>query len=386
MSGARTERPTPRRLAEARRRGEVAVSRELTGAAGLVAGLALVAATAPWWFTALAGEVRGGLSAALRPDLLPSAALHSAALAVLRLSAPPLLAALVVALAVGLLQTGGLLSAAPLAPRLERLDPARGLVRLFSGERLTTLGLSLLKAALVLALAAASWSPAAAALSQLPRAVAPERAVGALLWPLAGRLGALLLGFGALDLLLARWRHERRLRMSRDELRRELREQEGDPALRAERRHAHRALAEAAPLARATCLVVNPTHVAVALHHRRGSGEAPRVLAKGTGAAAARLRAQARRAAIPIVRDPPLARALHRLAEVGDEIPEELYDAAAAVLAHLHGAPPDSPPCAQPDSPHDAPPDASPSAPPDAPLDSLPSPSAPPGARPPESA
>jgi type III secretion protein U len=128
--------------------------------------------------------------------------------------------------------------------------------------------------------------------------------------------------------------------MSRDEVRREAREDEGDPRHRAERRRIHRALAEAAPLARATCLGVNPTHLAVALHHQRGSGEAPRVLAKGHGAAAARLRSLARRAGVPVVRDPPLARALHRLAEVGDEIPEELYDAAAAVLAHLHGVSP----------------------------------------------
>jgi flagellar biosynthesis protein FlhB len=340
VSGARTERPTPKRLAEARRRGEVAVSRELTGAAGLVAGLALVAASTPWWFSALAGELRGGLAAALRPDQPTGAALHLAALAVLRLSAPPLLATLAAALVVGLLQTGGLLSTASLAPRLDRLDPVRGLGRVLSGARLATLGLGLLKAALVMALVAASWRSAAASLAQLPRSVAPERVAAAMLWPLAGRLGALLLGFGALDLLMVRLRHQRRLRMSRDEVRRELREQEGDPAHRAERRRAHRALAEAAPLARATCLVVNPTHVAVALHHRRGDGEAPRVLAKGTGAAAARLRALARRAGVPIVRDPPLARALHRLAEVGDEIPEELYDAAAAVLAHLHGAPP----------------------------------------------
>jgi flagellar biosynthesis protein FlhB len=83
--------------------------------------------------------------------------------------------------------------------------------------------------------------------------------------------------------------------------------------------------------------VVNPTHLAVALHHHRGSGEAPRVLAKAAGVAAAQLRSRARRAGVPIVRDPPLARALHRLTEVGDEIPEELYDAAAAVLVHLHG-------------------------------------------------
>jgi type III secretion protein U len=344
MSGGRTERPTPKRLAEARRRGEVAVSRELTGAAGLVAGLALVAASTPWWFSGLAGVVRGGLAAALRADQPPASALQAAGLAVLRFSAPPLLAALAVALLIGLLQTGGLLSAAPLAPRLERLDPVRGLGRVFSGARLATLGLGLLKAALVLALAVASWRAAAASLSQLPRSVAPERAVAALLGPLAARLAVLLLGFGLLDLLLVRWRHLRRLRMSREEVRREHREQEGDPARRAERRSAHRALAEAAPVARATCLVVNPTHVAVALQHQRGGGEAPRVLAKGTGAAAARLRAQARRAGVPVVRDPPLARALYRLAEVGEEIPEELYDAAAAVLAHLHGAPPPVPP------------------------------------------
>jgi flagellar biosynthesis protein FlhB len=83
--------------------------------------------------------------------------------------------------------------------------------------------------------------------------------------------------------------------------------------------------------------VVNPTHVAVALVHRRDQGDAPRVVAKGTGVAARRLRSEARRAGVPVVHDVPLARALHRLAEVGDEIPEELYDAAAAVLAILYG-------------------------------------------------
>jgi type III secretion protein U len=77
--------------------------------------------------------------------------------------------------------------------------------------------------------------------------------------------------------------------------------------------------------------------VAVALHHDRDAGDAPRVLAKGAGLAAARIRSAARRAGVPIVRDVPLARALHGLAEVGEEIPEELYDAAAAVLAHLYG-------------------------------------------------
>jgi type III secretion protein U len=340
MSGERTERPTPRRLAEARRRGEVAVSRELTGAISLLAGLATLAACGHWWFAALAGELRGGLVASLAAGREPAGALFQAAMTVCRLSALPVLAAWGAALVTGALQTGGHFSLAPVAPRLERVDPFAGLARLFSPARLAALGLGLLKAGLVMAAALHGWRTTAAALARLPSSEATRPAMAALLWPLAWRLCALLLLLAGADLLRVRWRHRRRLGMSRDEVRREAKEDEGDPRHRAERRRVHRALAEAAPVARASCLVVNPTHVAVALHHRRGSGEAPRVLAKGTGEAAARLRSQARRAGVPIIRDPPLARALHRLAEVGDEIPEELYDAAAAVLAHLHGAPP----------------------------------------------
>jgi type III secretion protein U len=340
MSGGRTERPTPRRLAEARRSGEVPVSRELTGAVSLLAGLAALAACGPWWFAGLAGELRGGLLAALAPDGAPGGVLVAAAVTVLRLSALPALAALAAAAVAGTLQTGGLLSLAPLAPRFDRLDPVRGFTRLFSSARLVGLGLGLLKALLVAAVALRGWRATASTLAQLPRTESLGVALAALLWPLAWRLGGVLLLLGGADLLLVRRRHRRRLRMSREEVRREAREDDGDPRHKAERRRVHRALAEAAPVGRATCLVVNPTHVAVALHHQRGSGQAPRVLAKGTGEAAARLRSQARRAGVPIVRDPPLARALHRLAGVGDEIPEELYDAAAAVLAHLHGGAP----------------------------------------------
>jgi len=317
----------------------VAVSRELVGASSLLAGLGALASGGPWLFASLAGEVRGGLIAALAAERPPADWLVSAAVTVLRLSALPALAALTAALASGALQTGGLCTLEPLAPRLARIDPVRGLARLFSLARLTDLGLGISKALLVAAAALHGWRTTAAALAQLPRSEVPGLALGALLWPLAWRLAAVILLLAGADWLLVRWRLHRRLRMSRDQVRREAREDAGDPSLRAERRRIHRALAATAPLARATCLIVNPTHVAVALHHRPGSGEAPRILAKGSGASAARLRSLARRAGIPIVSDPPLARALHRLAEVGDEIPEELYDAAAAVLAHLHGAP-----------------------------------------------
>lgn len=132
--------------------------------------------------------------------------------------------------------------------------------------------------------------------------------------------------------------------MSREEVARERRDDDGEPRMKLERRRLHRALAAAVPLRRATCLVVNPTHVAVALHHRDGADDAPTVIAKAMGEAAARLRAEARRTGVPVVEDVGLARALFRLAEIGDEIPEELYDAAAAILVHLHRTFPEPPP------------------------------------------
>jgi flagellar biosynthesis protein FlhB len=140
------------------------------------------------------------------------------------------------------------------------------------------------------------------------------------------------------DLALARWRHGRALRMTWPELVRDLREDEGDPRLRSERRRRHGDLLARERLPRAACLGVNPTHLAVVLGHRRGSDEAPVVLAKRRGAAAVSLRRQARRAGLPVVPDAALARALWRLAEVGESIPEELYEAAAVVLARVHGA------------------------------------------------
>jgi flagellar biosynthesis protein FlhB len=144
---------------------------------------------------------------------------------------------------------------------------------------------------------------------------------------------------GAADLLLSRLRLARALRMTRAEVERDLREDEGDPRWRAERRRSH---ADPPPLGappRPVCVVVNPTRIAVALGHRRGSDEAPVVLAKRAGPAAASLRREARRSGLPVVRDAALARALWSLAEVGESIPEELYDAAAAVLASVYALP-----------------------------------------------
>lgn len=343
MSAGRTEPPTPRRLREARRRGEVARRAELSGAAALAAGLAALLATAPRIGAALAAAVRGGLAVAVAADADPVAVVRAGLADVARASAVPCLAALAGGAVAGALQVGLAFAPEALRPRLARVDPVRGLRRLLAPSRLVDVALGLAQAAAIVALVAAWARGLAGSVAALPRAGAPA------LWAVAPAFGGLAIRLAACAALagagawaLARRRHLRALRMTPDEVRRERRDDEGDPHVRGERRRLHRAALEAGPVARATCVVVNPTHVAVALRHDRFGDAAPRVLAKGTGDAAARIRSAARRAGVPVVRDVALARALFRLAEVGEEIPESLYDAAAAVLVHLYGLRPEA--------------------------------------------
>jgi flagellar biosynthesis protein FlhB len=317
----------------------VATGRALGAAAAIGAGLLA------------AGAMEG---AAARPARLLAAAIRTASAAepstggalegALRegvaLCAPPALAAAAAALAAGLLQTGGLLAPGALRWRWDRLDPAAGLRRAAAPGAVAT---GLLQAALAAAapgVAAAALAGLAPALAAAPR-LGAGGAAGLLLRAaaaVAGPLLALLAAAGAAELLLARRRLARSLRMTRDEVARDLREDEGDPHVRGERRRRHAEPPAGGVPRRAACVVVNPTRIAVALGHRRGSDEPPVVLAKRLGAQAAALRRVARRAGVPVVRDPDLARALWRLAEVGEAIPEELFEAAAAVLAAVYAA------------------------------------------------
>jgi type III secretion protein U len=319
-------------------------SRELAGAAALLGGLAALAAAAPLAAAGMARSLRQGLSS-LETASATASLLRAAAWDVARWSLPAAAAALLAGALASLALAGPGLSPEALRPRWDRIDPAAGLRRLLSPGQAALALLGLLKAAALVAVALAWLRAAAAGLSGLPRA-GPAGLLRAapLLFDLALRLAAASLAFGLGDAALARWRHLRSLRMTRDEVRREQKDDEGDPLHRAERRRRHRALLEAGPVARATVVVVNPSHLAVALRHARGSPDAPRVVAKGAGRDAAAIRSAARRSGVPIVRDVPLARALHRLAEVGDEIPEELYDAAAALLVQLYRPRPEDSP------------------------------------------
>lgn len=326
----KTEDPTPRRLRKAREEGDSPVSAALVQGLGFVAAVAI----APAAVGAAAARVAELVPRAIRE---PGAPLSSVELAreVVLLCAPLLAAVALVSLVTGFVQTGGMVSWKKLSPELGKLDPVKGLGSLVSGTRLLSLARSLIGAALVAWLAVRllkTFAPDVA--NTVGDAQAGMVAAGAL----ARRLGwiAALIGLAlaALDVLVVRRSWLKRHRMSKDEVRREHKESEGDPELKAARQRAHQQMLASATIAavrEATVLVVNPTHLATALSYREEEDEAPRVVAKGEGDLARQMIEAAHQYGVPVVRDVPLARALSEL-EPGDEIPEALYEAVAEIL------------------------------------------------------
>ena len=333
-SQERSEAPTPRRRQKARERGLVARS---PGAIALASvGSAALAVDASWRWTGAYLASLLARSPALPSD--PSVAWAHAQLAgLLERTALPVAvvlgAATAGAVVVGVAQVG-------IAPRLPsvqwaRLDPLAGARRLLGGRALGELAKAGLLILLVGDVLLGSLERLAGALAGIDGA----RAQWAVIGQEVRHLSAMLLGLGTVlagaDYLLQRWRVERELRMTRQEMREELRETEGDPFWRARRRARARALARVRMMRqveRATVVVTNPTEVALALRYD-ATTPAPVVVAKGRWHMAERIRALASQRGIPIVPNPPLARALYAACEVGQAIPPRLYAAVAAVLS-----------------------------------------------------
>ncbi|MCS7172040.1 MAG: EscU/YscU/HrcU family type III secretion system export apparatus switch protein [Armatimonadetes bacterium] len=338
MASQRTEPATPRRRQEARRRGQVARSHDLTQGAALLAAVATGALALPGGFGAYAEYTRRVLSSP-DPHQLP-ALVAEGVVAAVWLMGPVVGAALAAGLAAGVAQTGGLFSGKPLEPSLDRLNPLRALERLFSLRSVVEGLKALLKVA---AVAVAVWGPLQKAVLETPPAILSPSAlavwIGRTVYAVALR-GAIALAFlGGLDYLYQRFEHERALRMTKQEVREELRETEGDPLVRSRQRARARELARRRMLrdvARATVVVTNPVHVAVALRYAPREAPAPVVVAKGARKMADRIREEAVRHRVPVVENPPLAWALYRGVALGRMIPPALYHAVAELLAALY--------------------------------------------------
>ncbi|HZR03916.1 MAG TPA: flagellar biosynthesis protein FlhB [Burkholderiales bacterium] len=340
----RTEPASQRRLEQARARGQVPRSLELsTFAVLLAAGIGLMA-LGPIVLRALTEVMRSGLTldraAAFDPGQLGSRLFHGAAAALTGISPWFLLVALVAILAPMLL-SGWLFTLQALQPDFSRLNPIAGLRRILSLQGLIQLAKAVLKAALIGGVAAwVVWSQRSEMLTLSNEALEPGlRHLGHMLgFTFLVVAGALVLVV-VIDVPFQMWDHARQLRMTKDEVRQEFRETEGDPQIKSRIRALQREAARRRMMAevpKADVVVTNPDHFAVALRYAQSRGGAPRVVAKGSMLIAERIVALARDAQVPVLRAPPLARALFAHGQIGQEIPAALYTAVAEVLAWVY--------------------------------------------------
>lgn len=342
QGGEKTEQPTAKRLREARKRGQIAKSQDLTSAVLFVAAILVL------W---LAGDFMVGHLAALMRDSLTRAAAEGGkldgAFALRRLNdgvlsmafalAPFLLTLFVAGGLVAYLQVGSIFAFESIKPNLEKIDLAKNFQQKFLKSRsYIELGKTIVKL-VVAAVVAASvlWG---ARLDLIRLTHAPLAAIAGftttIVFEIGVKVGVAFLLLGALDWFLQRFLHSKEMRMTKQEVKEEHKETEGNPHVKSARRQMHRQIMMESMMAavrRADVVVVNPTHIAVALRYDRETMGAPQIVAKGAELMAAKMREIARAAEIPVMRDVPLARAMYEL-EIDDEVPEELYESIAVVL------------------------------------------------------
>jgi len=346
MSQERTEKPTAKRLGDARVKGQVARSRDLAMAAASIAATIALAK--------LGGRLINGLAEHLASDLahfgdaplkeisagdINARVIHGAGLIAL-LVGPIAIATMVVGVGTLGMQGGWVFAPSALQPSFAKLNPANGLKRLTMKQS----GIETLKALIsVSVIAYLTWWVVGAFVPQAPQLawLTPFAAAtlawshtDTLLWRVAWALAVLAIG----DYALQKYRFLSSLKMTKQEVKDEHRMMEGSPENKRRVRRAQFAMMRRRMMkdvARATVVITNPTHFAVALEYRRDTMAAPMVLAKGADHVALRIREEARAHGVPIVENKPLAQALYRTAEIGQTIPGPLFGAVAEVLAYL---------------------------------------------------
>jgi flagellar biosynthetic protein FlhB len=343
MPGDRTEQATPHHREKARKDGDLLHSRELTASTGMLAGVLALGVFGSHllssWHDTFAGFLALGTSRGWEAGNqgLTLVAARRLAMAVLTPVAMVMAAVAAAALTAGVIQTGGVsIHPGSIGFKFERISPLTNAKNLFSLRAASRLGKSLLPVALLSVFAV---QRIARQLAIPPFSTARLELLGADVFGLLQAAAWLLFGWAAIDYLLE-WRsRETRLRMSKEDLREEMKETEGSPQIRSRIRGLQRQMRRRkvkADVSRAAVVLTNPTHYAVALGFDFATMDAPRVLAKGRNLLAEEIKAEARWAGVPIVENPPLARSLYRSVEVGQAIPVDLYAAVAAILAYLY--------------------------------------------------
>jgi len=339
----KTEEPTQRRLEQAREKGQVARSQEINHWFMI---LALTLLIALFGGTVMRGIMQSLIGFIEHPHAISLDAmqlrevLSTTAFDLLTVISLPLAVTFIAALAAGLVQNGFIVSTESLRPKLEKVSPLRGLKRLFSVRSLVDFIKGVVKITIVAAVVAVLLWPSFAAVPNVAALSAEQ--VLALLQTLATRtlIGVLsvMTVIAVLDFLFQKQQHMKQLRMSKQELKEEFKQSEGDPMIKARLRQirterARRRMMSSVP--EADVVITNPTHYAIALKYDPQTMEAPRVVAKGMDSLALRMREIAEENGIPVVENPPLTRALYEVVDIDQEIPPEHYKAVAEVIGYV---------------------------------------------------
>ncbi|WP_018132545.1 flagellar biosynthesis protein FlhB [Effusibacillus pohliae] len=344
FAGEKTEKPTPRKLQEARKKGQIPKSPELSSALILLGSILALKLMGGFYIDNLLGYLKTSFTTNLFFSLTEGNA-HQLFLDSLLMTARLALPILGVVFAVGFLavflQVGGVFTLEPITPKLEKLNPLQGLQRIFSQRSLIELLKSLLKVGLIGYLAYGTIAGEIGQLSNLTRMDIRGilAVVGDMMFAVLWKCAFLLLVLAVFDYLYQRYEHERSLRMSKQELKEEFKKTEGNPTIKSKIKERQRALAMRRMMhdvPKADVVITNPTHFAVAIQYDGERMEAPVVLAKGTDELAQRIKQVARENGVTLVENKPLAQTLYKTVEIGEMIPQELFQAVAEVLAYVY--------------------------------------------------
>ncbi len=343
-SGQKTEKPTPKKLEKAKEEGQVAKSQELNSAFTLFASFFILYALFGSILQSLSGKMTFFLSLNGIPDITLDNSytiLLDAFIYIIRLVAPVMLAAAIIGIFINFVQVGPRFAPKLITPKFSKLNPVEGAKRLFSLKSIIELIKALAKASVICLLTynqlKNSWGDLITLTNQ---GLEPALLlVGDLLFRIAVKIIIFLAILGIIDYIYQRWEFMRNLKMSKQEVKDEHKQMEGDPQIKGQRRQKQRQMSMNRMInsvQEADVIITNPTHIAIALKFDIDTMETPVVIAKGEGYIAQKIKEVAREFEIEIIENKPLARALNATTEIGDDIPTDLFQAVAEVLAYIY--------------------------------------------------
>jgi flagellar biosynthesis protein FlhB len=344
FAGEKTEPATEKKREDARQQGNVPKSQDLASVLILIAAVIALRLYGAQLFGMFAQFLRYTLESSMQTPLTLGNALillNQVGIMILKCTAPFFAVIILASVAVNLYQVGFLFRFDPMIPNLDRLNPISGLQNVFSWKMIAELVKSILKIMIV------GYIPYSTIRDNMPLLMRlfqlePMQSLIVILDLIFGmvlKILLILLVLAVGDWFFQLWRHEENLKMSKEDIKEEYKQREGDPKVKAKIRERQRKIATRRMMQevpKATVVVTNPTHIAVALRYEQDQDSAPLVVAMGTGLIAQRIKEIAKEHGVPVIENKPLAQTLHKMVDVGDEIPRDLYNAVAEILAQVY--------------------------------------------------